>query len=175
MLDTLKIRVQELQDIELGMKRKFDFYEYMKDEAKVEEKRNQIKNIPVLLEKLNEQKPILTEKSRQLVTQINQISKTMVADSNQTTFNAMNSKLGQYVSTDFVSSDSISKVPLEDFKNNLSRLISLNKYPLEPNASFDRHESQPRYIVPQGVSGNRLGLMVRLQTETMQDSDIKLD
>ena len=82
MLDTLKIRVQELQDIELGMKRKFDFYEYMKDEAKVEEKRNQIKNIPVLLEKLNEQKPILTEKSRQLVTQINQISKTMVADSN---------------------------------------------------------------------------------------------
>lgn len=60
------------------MKRKFDFYEYMKDEAKVEDKRNKIKSIPSLHEKLDEQKPILTEKSRQLVTQIKQISKSMV-------------------------------------------------------------------------------------------------
>lgn len=77
-LDTLKQRVEELKEIELGMKRKFDFYEYMKDEAKVEEKRNKIKSIPTLNEKLNLQKPILTEKSRQLVTQIKQISKSMV-------------------------------------------------------------------------------------------------
>ena len=77
-LATLKQRYRELEEIELGMKRKFDFYEYMKDEAKVEEKRNQIKKIPSLMERLNEQKPILTVKSRQLVTQIKQISKIMV-------------------------------------------------------------------------------------------------
>lgn len=77
-METLQNRVAELKEVELGMKRKFDFYEYMKDEAKVEDKRNKIKSIPTLHEKLDEQKPIITEKSRQLVTQIKQISKSMV-------------------------------------------------------------------------------------------------
>lgn len=77
-LETLKQRAKDLKDEELVIKRKFDFYEYMKDEAKVKEKRKKIKSIPNLLEKLNSQKSVLTEKSRQLVNQINQISKSMV-------------------------------------------------------------------------------------------------
>ena len=70
--------MKELKEVELGMKRKFEFYEYMKDEAKIEEKRAKIKDIPNLNAQLALQKPILTEKSRQLVTQIKQLSNCMV-------------------------------------------------------------------------------------------------
>lgn len=172
-LDTLKQRVEELKEIEQGMKRKYDFYEYMKDEAKVEEKRNKIKSIPSLNETLNLQKPIITEKSRLLVNQIKQISKSMVKFFHQTTFNAMNSKLGHQMSSDFVSTDSITKVPLEDFKRNLSRLVSQCKYQ-NAQPTLVRQGSQTKYALHSGVQGNRIPNMARLQTETLQDSDVGL-
>lgn len=85
----------------------------------------------------------------------------------------MNSKLGNYMSTDFVSTDSITKVPMEEFKKNLSRLVNQIKYQTN-SPTLEKQGSQPIYSLQTGVQGNRLSNLARLQTETLLDSDVAL-
>lgn len=74
----LQARLKELRDEHLGLKRKQEFYEYMRDECNVDVKRQKIKDIPIMVQKTKEQKAVISEKSRYLISQIKDVSRCIV-------------------------------------------------------------------------------------------------
>lgn len=92
----------------------------------------------------------------------------------QTTFNAINNKVGRLGSTDFVSSDSMSKIPIEDVTAGLKALVRKvrNASPVLSATQLKPKESSPikRQITNTHFLGNKLPQMIKLRSDTFDDS-----
>jgi small-conductance mechanosensitive channel len=78
-LETLKKRLEDDKSEMATIRKKMEFYNYMKEEEKVEEKRDKTNKKLAYLKQLEKQKQELNEKSRSLIQFIQVISKSMVA------------------------------------------------------------------------------------------------
>jgi len=74
----LKKRLEEDKAEMAIIRKKMEFYNYMKEEERVEEKRDKTNKKLVFLKQLEKQKQELNEKSRSLIHFIQVISKSMV-------------------------------------------------------------------------------------------------
>lgn len=143
----------------------------MRDDCNVDVKRQKIKTITALLKTIKSQQGNLNEKSRHMLAQIKDIGKCVVIFSDQTAFNVMNNKIGKLGSSDFVSSDSMSSIPIEEFTSGLKMLIQKVKtHAPGIQANNQSQPTQKHRPARAQKEGNRLPQMMRLRSESLDES-----